>query len=187
MLPCLQLRRCEVVVAVERAVFDRWVAAAEPVKLVTQSRAVPGLSVALREGTKPGAEALAGALSEALTATGGGRPGPLAAADFEYVSTLGYFTPRTLPGAQVVDAAAVARLLLAGAVYVDTRTGQRFRWSAPFGRRACAEAGAAAVPENCANALLRKPCKPIADTPNFSRRSALSRATSSRAARVAPT
>ena len=132
LLPCLQLRRCEVV-AVERAVFDRWVAAAEPVKLVMQSRAVPGLSVALREGTKPGAEALAGALSEALTAAGGGRPGPLAAADFEYVSTLGYFTPRTLPGAQVVDAATVARLLQTGAVYVDTRTEAEFKAGHPAG------------------------------------------------------
>ena len=34
--------------------------------------------------------------------------------DFVYVATLGYFTPRSLPGAQVPDAAAVAQLLQRG-------------------------------------------------------------------------
>jgi len=43
------------------------------------------------------------------------------------VSTLGYFTPRTLPGAKVVDAAGVAQLLQAGATYVDTRTDAEFK------------------------------------------------------------
>jgi rhodanese-related sulfurtransferase len=47
--------------------------------------------------------------------------------DYEYVSTLGYFTPRQLPGAKVVDAAAVAELMRAGAVYIDTRTEAEFK------------------------------------------------------------
>ncbi|MFO0442811.1 MAG: rhodanese-like domain-containing protein, partial [Betaproteobacteria bacterium] len=46
--------------------------------------------------------------------------------DFDYVATLGYFTPRALPGATVVDAAAVARLLAEGGVYVDVRTQAEF-------------------------------------------------------------
>ena len=132
LLPCLQIKRCEVV-AVERAVFDRWVSAGEPVKVVMQSRVVPGLSVVVRDGTKPGAEALGAALTEALVAAGAPKPTPTAVADFDYVSTLGYFTPRALQGAQVVDAAEVARLLQAGAVYVDTRTDVEFKAGRPAG------------------------------------------------------
>ena len=49
MLPCLQLRRCDVV-GVEKAVFDRWVAAGEPVKAIMESKPVPGLSVAVKQG-----------------------------------------------------------------------------------------------------------------------------------------
>ncbi len=132
LLPCLQIKRCEVV-AVERMVFDRWVAAGEPVKVVMQTRVVPGLSVALRDGAKPGAELLAAALAESLPAAGSPKPTHLAVADFDYVATLGYFTPRTLPGAQVPDAAAVVRLLQAGAVYVDTRTEAEFKAGRPAG------------------------------------------------------
>lgn len=132
LLPCLQLKRCDVV-AVERAVFERWVAAGEPVKPVMQTRAVPGLSVAVRDGTKPGAEALAAALSDALHAAGAPKPTAVSAADFDYVATLGYFTPRTLPGAQVADAATVARLVQAGGVYVDTRTDAEFKAGHPVG------------------------------------------------------
>jgi rhodanese-related sulfurtransferase len=43
------------------------------------------------------------------------------------VSTLGYFTPRSLPGATVVDAATVAQLLQRGARYIDTRTDPEFK------------------------------------------------------------
>ncbi|MGB4060136.1 MAG: rhodanese-like domain-containing protein [Burkholderiaceae bacterium] len=132
LLPCLQLKRCEVV-AVERAVFERWVAAGEPVKPVMQTRAVPGLGVAVRDGAKPGAEALAAALSDALHAAGAPKPTAVSAADFDYVATLGYFTPRTLPGAQVADAATVARLVQAGGVYVDTRTEAEFKAGHPAG------------------------------------------------------
>lgn len=128
LLPCLQLKRCDVV-AVERAVFDRWAAAGEPVKMIMQTRAVPGMSVAVREGIKPSADSLRTALADVLAAAGGDQPKPtaLAAADFDYVATLGYFTPRSLPGAQVVDAAEVTRLVQAGAMYVDTRTEAEFK------------------------------------------------------------
>jgi len=131
LLPCLQLRRCDVV-AVEKAVYDRWVAAGEPVKVIMESKPVPGLSVALRSDSKLPAETLKAALADSLQATGVLRtentkvvsPGTDA---FKYVSTLGYFTPRTLPGANVVDAKAVAQLLQAGAIYVDTRTEAEFK------------------------------------------------------------
>jgi len=130
LLPCLHLKRCEVV-AVERAVYERWLAAGEGVKLVMQTRQVPGLSVAVREGSKPTAEALRAALLEVASAAGATQP--VSASDFDYVATLGYFTPRTLPGAQVVEAAAVVKLLQAGGVYVDTRTEAEFKAGHPTG------------------------------------------------------
>jgi rhodanese-related sulfurtransferase/ABC-type phosphate/phosphonate transport system substrate-binding protein len=131
LLPCLQVRRCDVV-GVEKAVFDRWVAAGEPVKAIMESKPVPGLSVAIKTGARPGVEALQAALSEALPATGllrAENAGSVAhkAEAFKYVATLGYFTPRQLPGVTVVDAKTVGQLLQAGATYVDTRTDAEFK------------------------------------------------------------
>ncbi len=130
LLPCLQVRRCDVV-AVERALYERWIAAGEPLKLVMESKPAPAMSVAVKDGHKPDAEALRAALMPALAA---GIPGAdnaklvhLSAKDFSYVSTLGYFTPRNLPGATVVDAPAVAKLLEGGARYIDTRTDAEFK------------------------------------------------------------
>lgn len=131
LLPCLQLRRCDLVV-VERAVFERWLAAGEQLKVVLESKPVPGLSVAIRDGSRPGAAALNASLADALGASGllrpeNGKVAPLAAASFDYVSTLGYFTPRSLPGATVVDAKTVAQLMQRGAMYIDTRTDVEFK------------------------------------------------------------
>jgi rhodanese-related sulfurtransferase len=131
LLTCLQLRRCDLVV-VERAVYERWVAAGESLKVVLESRPVPGLSVAIRDGSRPGPAALAASLTEALGATSLarteiGKTIALTASSFDYVSTLGYFTPRTLPGATVVDAKTVAQLMQRGTAYVDTRTDVEFK------------------------------------------------------------
>jgi rhodanese-related sulfurtransferase/ABC-type phosphate/phosphonate transport system substrate-binding protein len=131
LLPCLKVLRCDVV-AVEKPVFDRWVAAGEPVKAIMETRPVPGLSIAIRAGARPGAQALQAALAEAptfgqLLRAEGTQPVTHKAEDFKYVATLGYFTPRSLPGATVVDAATVARMLQAGATYVDTRTDAEFK------------------------------------------------------------
>lgn len=129
LLPCLQLQRCDLV-AVERSVYERWVAAGEQLKIVLESKPVPGLSVAIRDGARPSVAALDAALTEALAAGGVLRADKvmsLHAADFDYVATLGYFTPRDLPGVQVVDPAAVAQLLQAGASYIDTRTETEFK------------------------------------------------------------
>lgn len=129
LLPCLQLKRCDLV-AVERSVYERWVAAGEPVKVVLESKPVPSLSVALKDGSKPGVEALRAALNDTLgtvASAEGAKLAPLAKADFDYVATLGYFTPRSLAGANVVDAAAVARLAAAGAHLIDTRNAEEFK------------------------------------------------------------
>jgi rhodanese-related sulfurtransferase len=130
LLPCMQLRRCDVV-AVERAVYERWLAAGEKLRVIMESRAVPGLSVALRDDGKVNADAFRSALWEALASgsvlTAGEKPVQLKRDEFRYVTTLGYFTPRSLPGAQVVDAAAVAQMLQRGARYIDTRTDIEFK------------------------------------------------------------
>jgi rhodanese-related sulfurtransferase len=133
LLVCLQVRECDVV-GVERALFERWVAAGEPVVALMQSRPAPGLAVAMRQSLASAgtARALQPVLLKTLTGpqivkSGMPEVGTIEVRDFEYVSTLGYFTPRLLPGATVVDAVAVERLMREGAVYVDTRTEAEFK------------------------------------------------------------
>lgn len=123
LLVCLQLRRCDVV-AVEKSLFDKWVAAGEKVASVMQTREVPGLSVALRDDSKINVGDLRAALTEALP---GEKIKVLSADDFKYVSTLGYFTPRSLAGATVVDAPTVVDLIKQGARYIDTRNEAEFK------------------------------------------------------------
>jgi rhodanese-related sulfurtransferase len=125
LLPCLQVRRCDVV-AVERAVYDRWVAAGEPVRAVMESKPSPALSVAVRDGSGINPDTVRAALAESGAITQGIKLTSLAKRDFDYVATLGYFTPRALPGAKVVDAQTVAQLLQSGAQYIDTRTDKEF-------------------------------------------------------------
>ncbi|MBL8348363.1 MAG: PhnD/SsuA/transferrin family substrate-binding protein [Rubrivivax sp.] len=135
LLVCLQVRECDVV-GVEKAVFDRWAAAGEPVMAVMQSRPAPGLSVAMRQSIAASgatARSLQPVLLRALTGSpslvksGMDQLATVETRDYEYVSTLGYFTPRQLPGAKVVDAGAVAELLGTGAIYIDTRTEAEYR------------------------------------------------------------
>jgi rhodanese-related sulfurtransferase len=130
LLTCLQMKRCDVV-AVESAVFNRWVAAGEPVKMVMETRSAPAMSVAIKNGLRLTAGALRAALSpnqESLPGAEGAKPLVLTAKDFEYVSTLGYFTPRALAGAILVDAAGVAQLVQAGGVYlIDARNAEEFK------------------------------------------------------------
>jgi len=135
LLVCLQVRECDVV-GVEKAVFDRWAAAGEPVMAVMQSRPAPGLSVAMRQSIAASgatARSLQPVLLRALTGSpslvksGMDQLATVETRDYEYVSTLGYFTPRQLPGAKVVDASAVATLMGAGAIYIDTRTEAEYK------------------------------------------------------------
>lgn len=131
LLPCLQLRRCDVV-GVEKSVFDRWVAAGEPIKAIMESKPVPGLSLAIRDGARPGADVLKNALADAphfaaLLRVENAKAVVHKTEDYSYVATLGYFTPRALPGATVVDAKTVAQLIQEGATYVDTRTEAEFK------------------------------------------------------------
>lgn len=124
LLVCLQIGRCDVV-GVEKATFDKWAAGAAPVRAVMESRDVPGLSVAVKDGSKLSADALRSDLGEAVPSA---RSSRVTAQDFTYVSTLGYFTPRALKGAKVVDAKAVASMLNGKtARYIDTRNDVEFK------------------------------------------------------------
>lgn len=127
LLVCLEVRRCAVV-AVEKSVAQKWLAAGKKVKIVWESREVPGLAVALRKDARVSPEALRTALLGELERSEPGAYTPaLAARDYEYVSTLGYFTPRALDGATLVeDPAAVEALLAKGARYIDTRNAEEF-------------------------------------------------------------
>ena len=133
LLVCLKIRECEVV-GVERAVFERWKAAGEPVSSFLESRPVPGISVVVRQSlvATPAVRNLQPVLLRTLSSAAVGksgidRPGAIEKREYDYVSTLGYFTPRQLPGATVLDAAAVVRMLAEGASYIDTRTEAEFK------------------------------------------------------------
>ena len=76
------------------------ISAGSAVKIVWQSREVPGQSVVVRRDAKLQPEALRAALyGELSKAEVALHTSELKAKDFEYVSTLGYFTPRVLDGA----------------------------------------------------------------------------------------
>ncbi len=133
LLVCLKIRECDVV-GVERATFERWKAGGEPVAALMESKPVPGIGVAVRASLASSAAfrelqpALLRSMGQPSLAAGGiDKPGAIAKKDYDYVGTLGYFTPRALPGATVVDGAAVARLLAEGGQYIDVRTEAEFQ------------------------------------------------------------
>ena len=124
LLVCLQIGRCEVV-GVEKATYEKWIAAGSQVKVIMESREVPGLSLAIKDGSKVSADAFRADLAEVAAA--GSKTTRASPQDFTYVSTLGYFTPRALAGAKVVDAKTVAAMLSANtARYIDTRNDAEF-------------------------------------------------------------
>ena len=132
LLVCLQMKRCDVV-GVERATADRWIAGGTAVKVILETQTAPGMGVAVKDAAKLPSEALRADIAEAMQTQpvgSGATPSKLAsvaAADYIYVSTLGYFTPRTLAGATVVNAQTVAQMLAAGkARYIDTRNDAEF-------------------------------------------------------------
>ena len=124
LLPCLELRQCDVV-AVEQSVAQEWLASGKRIRVIWQSRDVPGETLAVRTNSQLAAEQLRKALAGALS--GSGYSTAIATKDFEYVSTLGYFTPRTIDGANLLeDSNTLKKLLASGARYIDTRNQAEF-------------------------------------------------------------
>ena len=52
---------------------------------------------------------------------------PISVKEYDYVSTLGYFTPRVIDGVKIVSAEEVADLMLKGVPLFDTRTEEEYR------------------------------------------------------------
>ena len=73
---------------------------------------------------------------------------PLSAKEYEYVSTLGYFTPRSLDGVKIVSADEAAEMMQKGVVLYDTRIEEEHRenhikgahWL-PYGEKSAKEVG----------------------------------------------
>jgi ABC-type phosphate/phosphonate transport system substrate-binding protein/rhodanese-related sulfurtransferase len=87
-------------------------------------------------------------LSRELRAAGFdvGKMRPIARDDYKYVSTLGYYTPRTLPGATIVTAEEATELMRRGAPIFDTRVKEEYveghikgALSLPYGEKSAKE------------------------------------------------
>lgn len=117
------------VAAVDEAVAQKWLAK-NPGKVISQSQPVPGVSVAVSDKVPPAQqEKIRAALLQMKTAgqtqllqhmrLAGFEPADRK--DYEYVSTLGYFTPKLLTGATVITAQQAKELMDKGVPIYDTR------------------------------------------------------------------
>ncbi len=134
-LLALEIGQADVAVA-DPKLASEWIAKHGGVILL-KSRPTPGIGIAvnakldrsLKDRVRasflsPSARAASAAkLSPALDLAG---VKPIAAEDYKYVSTLGYFTPRLLEGAAIVTAAQVSELMAKGAILYDTRTAEEY-------------------------------------------------------------
>lgn len=122
-------------VAVEETTFEQWRAKGEPVQEVMRTKESPGVAIVAHKSL--GKHAI-----EAMRDLVAGKPVPsqpgatFRAIDptaYDYVSTLGYFTPRLLDGVQLVTAPEVKTLMARGVVLYDTRVRTEFVVSRPAG------------------------------------------------------
>jgi rhodanese-related sulfurtransferase len=124
---------------IRRADWEAW-AKANPgqARQLSTSGPVPGgLSVAVKTSLPADARSRAARWFESSATTVGLKPVQLRSerAAYQRVAEWGTFTPSSLAGAAVVDAAAVKRLQAQGAVLVDTRTQAEFEQRAIEGAR----------------------------------------------------
>lgn len=122
-------------VAVEETTFEQWRAKGEPVEEVMRTKESPGVAIVAHKSLGKGA-------IEAMRDLAAGRTVPsqpgavfrsLEPSAYEYVSTLGYFTPRQLDGAQLVTAGEARQLMARGVVLYDTRVRTEYVVSRPAG------------------------------------------------------
>lgn len=132
-LLAVEFGQAEVAVA-DRRLAEEWLARHKG-RILLETRAAPMTGVAvlstLDKGTKeriraaflsPSPKALASADLPDI-----GKMQPITAKDYDYVATLGYFTPRVLDGVRIVSAEDVGKLLQRGAVLYDTRSEEEYR------------------------------------------------------------
>jgi rhodanese-related sulfurtransferase len=126
-------------VAVEERLYERWRDAGEPVVEVMRTKEAPGLGIVAHKSLgKKAIDALHDALegkSVPSSARNSGTFRSLDPASYDYVATLGYFTPRVLQGTQLVTAEEARQLALRGVLLFDGRTEEEFRTGRPAGAR----------------------------------------------------
>lgn len=123
------------VAAVEEPLFEQWRAKGEPVQEVMRTKASPGLAIVAHKSLGEGAiDAMRDMLlGKAVPSQPGAVFRPIDPDAYEYVSTLGYFTPRLLDGAKLVSAQEVGQLMARGVTLFDTRVRTEFVVSHPAG------------------------------------------------------
>lgn len=133
-LMALDVGQADIAVA-ESRIAKEW-AAKNGGTVILETRATPGLGIAvnakLDKATKdriraaflsPNPRIVASTKVLGLDVTSATA---ITAEDYKYVSTLGYFTPRTLPGATMVTAPEVSDLLKKGATLYDPRSAEEY-------------------------------------------------------------
>lgn len=126
-------------VAVDAALFDQWKLAGEPVAEIMRTKELPGVAIAAHKSLGKDLiaklqDAVAGKRMAVPTQAGVSFKA-IEPAAYEYVSTLGYFTPRTLPGTELVTAQQAQQLAARGVTFFDGRTEEEFRTGRPAGIR----------------------------------------------------
>lgn len=123
------------VAAVEETLFDQWRSKGEPVQEVMRTKASPGIAIVAHKSL--GNTAIDAMRDLVLGKTVPSQPGAsfraIDPAAYEYVSTLGYFTPRQLDGVKLVNAQEVKQLMAQGVKLIDTRVRTEFAVSRPAG------------------------------------------------------
>jgi rhodanese-related sulfurtransferase len=154
-LLALELGAAEVAVA-EQRLAEEWVARHKGrILLVTKGAPTTGVAVLSTLDPKvkgriraafsaPGAQASATAEVGLDVRT----MKPIEVKEYDYVSTLGYFTPRVLDGVKIVSADEAAALMKKGVVLYDTRSADEYRAghirgarSLPYGEKSAKEVG----------------------------------------------
>ncbi len=134
-LLALEFGQADVAVA-DRRVAEEWLARNKG-RVLLETRAAPMTGIAvlstLDRATKdrirsaflaPNAKTVASVDFAGLDVR---RMQPISAKEYDYVSTLGYFTPRVLDGVQIVGAEEVAGLMRKGVPVYDTRSEEEYR------------------------------------------------------------
>jgi ABC-type phosphate/phosphonate transport system substrate-binding protein/rhodanese-related sulfurtransferase len=134
-LLALEFGQADVAVA-DRRLAEEWLARNKG-RILLETRAAPMTGVAvlstLDRNTKdrirsafltPNAKTIAAVDFAGLDVR---RMQPISAKEYDYVSTLGYFTPRVLEGVKIVTAEEVAELIKKGVPVYDTRSEEEYR------------------------------------------------------------
>jgi len=120
---------------VDQRAAKKWLAQNEG-RIIFETKAVPSLGIAVQSSLDKDTQAkirdalLKGprpALAQVAAANNLGDLRPMAKESYNYVSTLGYFTPSVLAGAKIVTAEEVQELVKKGATFYDVRTDREYR------------------------------------------------------------